>query len=212
MVESLTPDALRRALETHGRVEVPALPGRTNHIRAGVLVPIDLSDAPQVILTERAAKLRQHAGEACFPGGRPEDGDKDLEATALREAEEEIGLRGATILGRLSSIPVYTSEHRLEPFVAIVPDVALSPNPDEVARLLRLPVLETLRAPSIEGIPWEEGHMRHTAPIFRVDGKVVFGATAYVLLELLGVLAGVLGLPLPELRPGSLTWADVLGR
>jgi 8-oxo-dGTP pyrophosphatase MutT (NUDIX family) len=210
MAPKLTPDALRHALEVHARVDVPALPGRTNHIRAGVLVPVSFGDELEVILTERAASLRQHAGEVCFPGGRPEESDESLEATALREAEEEIGLRGADVLGRLSSIPVYTSDHRLEPFVACVRTQDLRAAPGEVARILKLNVEQTLRLPHFEAIPWEEGHMKHLSPVFRVDDAIVFGATAYVLYELLGLLAPLLDLRLPESRAGDLRWQDVL--
>ena len=211
MAPKLTPDELRHALEAHPRVEVPALPGRTNHIRAGILVPVSFGDELEVILTERAANLRQHAGEICFPGGRPEERDASLEATALREAEEEIALRGADVLGRLSSIPVYTSDHRLEPFVSTVGTADLRPAPEEVARISRLNVEQTLRLPHFEAIPWEEGHMKHLSPVFRLDGALVFGATAYVLYELLGLLAPLLNLPLPKSRAGDLRWRDVLG-
>lgn len=208
----LTPDVLRAALSAHARVDVPALPGRTNHIRAGVTVPVVFGDRPQIVLTERAHALRQHAGEVCFPGGRPEEGDADLEATALREAHEEVGLTGALVLGRLSSIPVYTSDHRLEPFVSTVGTSPLTPAPNEVARLLHLDVERVLRMSHLEGIPWEEGHMKHVSPVFRVGDALVFGATAYVLHELLALLAPLLALSLPETRPGALRWEDVLGR
>jgi len=211
MAPRLTPDALRRALDAHRRIEVEALPGRTNHIRAGVLVPLSFGEQVEVILTQRATSMRQHAGEVCFPGGRPDASDADLEATALREANEEVALAGAEVLGRLSSIPVYTSDHRLEPFVSTVGTADLRAAPDEVARVLRLNVEETLRLPQLESIPWEEGHMKHLSPIFRIDDAVVFGATAYVLYELLGLLAPLLELQLPESRPGTLRWQDVLG-
>jgi len=210
MASKLTPDSLRHALEAHTRVDVPALPGRTNHIRAGVLVPVSFEDELEVVLTKRAASLRQHAGEVCFPGGRPEDADASLEATALREAKEEIALDGADVLGRLSSIPVYTSEHRLEPFVSTTGTANLRPAPDEVARVLRLNVAQILRLPHFDAIPWEEGHMKHLSPVFRIEDALVFGATAYVLYELLGLLAPLLDLPLPESRAGRLRWQDVL--
>ncbi len=210
MTRTLTPDALRHALSVHKRVEVPALPGRTNHIRAGVLVPLCFDDPLEVILTQRAANLRLHAGEVCFPGGRPEEHDLDLEATALREAKEEIALSGAVVLGRLSSIPVYTSDHRLEPFVSTLGTAALRPAAGEVARIWRMNVEQTLRLPHFDAIPWEEGHMKHLSPVFHIEDALVFGATAYVLYELLGLIAPLLDLHLPESVAGSLRWQDVL--
>ncbi|NOY90651.1 MAG: CoA pyrophosphatase [Deltaproteobacteria bacterium] len=210
MARTLTPDALRHALSAHGHVEVPALPGRSNHIRAGVLVPVSFGGDLEVILTQRAANLRQHAGEVCFPGGRPEEQDLSLEATALREAKEEIALSGAEVLGRLSSIPVYTSDHRLEPFVSTLGTAPLRPAPGEVARILKLNVEQTLRLPHLDSIPWEEGHMKHLSPVFHIEDALVFGATAYVLYELLGLIAPLLDLHLPKSVAGSLRWQDVL--
>ena len=97
--------------------EWPALPGQTNDIRCGVLVPAVITDDIKVYAGVRSSGLDKHAGEICFPGGRPEPSDDDLVATALREAQEEMGISGARILGRLSSMPLYTSNYRLEPYV-----------------------------------------------------------------------------------------------
>ena len=209
--------ALRAALAEHPLKEVPRLPGRRNHLRAGVLVPVEWAgDDLRVILTERAAHLRNHGGEVCFPGGRPEDVDDSIEATALRKAEEEIGLRGAGVLGRLSSIPLYTSDFRLEPFVAEVPrETALTPCPDEVASILRLSVRETFERETLHGIPWEHEGTRYVSPIFELpqtagEPALVYGGTAHALYELLQVLAPLLGAPLPPLKTGRYQWADVL--
>jgi len=164
-----------------------------------------------VILTERAAQLTNHPGEICFPGGRPEPHDDSIEATALREAEEEVGLRDAGVLGRLSSIPLYTSDYRLEPFVAEVPEGAeLAPCPDEVAAILRLSVRETLARPTLHGIPWTHEGERTLSPVFELGDKLVFGGTAHALHELLQVLATLTGTPLPPMKPGRYQWSDVL--
>ena len=102
-------------------------------MRAGVLVPLRWRGGLSCTLTLRPGKLRRHGGEVSFPGGRREPEDVSLEATALREAREEIGLTSARVLGRLSSMPVYTSDFRLEPFVAEVPsDAVWTPDPVEV--------------------------------------------------------------------------------
>ncbi|NLA88914.1 MAG: CoA pyrophosphatase [Alcaligenaceae bacterium] len=66
---------------------------KSSFIEAGVLIPIVYrDDQPQVVLTKRSSKLRNHRGQISFPGGRFEDKDKDLQDAALRETEEEIGI------------------------------------------------------------------------------------------------------------------------
>lgn len=193
---------------------MPALPGRRNHLHAGVLVPLRFVDGDlEVVLTERAPDLRHHGGEISFPGGQPEPTDLSLEHTALREAREEIGLRNARVMGRLSSIPLYTSDFRLEPFVATVPaDAALVPCPSEVARVLTLSTREVLARSHLTGIPWVHQGREHLSPVFELADKLVYGGTAHALFELLEIVAGVAGRPMPPLRRGSIDWGDVLPR
>lgn len=204
------------ALAAHPWRELPALPGRTNHLHAGVLVPLRWAgDSIRVILTERSAHLGRHGGEYSFPGGKPEPHDRDLAATAVREANEEIGLEGARPLGRLSSLPLYTSDYRLEPFVAAVPDKAeLTADPNEVAAIVELDIGELLNRPAWPGIPWTAGDHKILSPSFEVEpggweDALIFGGTAHALYELLEVLAPEFGLPLPPLRTAPFTWTDV---
>lgn len=207
-------EQVRTALARHRRVDMPALPGRTNHLESGVVVPlIWKANGLTCIATLRSDTLRSHAGEVCFPGGRPEPGDDDLVQTALREANEELGIEDAEILGALSSIPLYTSDYRLCPFVAAVPSQELTPNPAEVAAILRLDVREQLARPHIDAIPWThpETGTEHMSPVFPLDDVLMFGATAHTFRELLVVLAPLLGVEPPPLRAGRFGWKDVLG-
>lgn len=203
-------ETVRRALGAYEPQEAPALPGRTNHLRAGVLVPLRLGATPTTILTQRTSHLSHHAGEVCFPGGRPDPDDPSLEATALREAGEELAIRQARVLGRLSSIPLYTSDFRLEPYVAEVGDGGLHPNPGEVRRILEVPIAPLLDAPYLHGAPWVQDGQTVLSPLFEVDGALVYGGTAYVLYELLTVLAPLVDRPVPPLEAGKYTWPDIL--
>ena len=210
----VTPQQVRAALAAHERRDMPALPGRTNHLQSGVLVPLCWEETTILcIATLRGAHLRHHAGEVCFPGGRPEPDDDDLIATALREANEELGIERAEVLGRLSSIPLYTSDYRLRPWVAAIPPQDLVPNPDEVADVLRLDVEAELRRSYVEAIPWTNptSGETHLSPVFSVGESLMFGATAHTFYELLGVLAPLFDRVLPERKEGRLRWADVLG-
>jgi len=201
-------DSLRQVVATHQPVEVPALPGRTNHIRAGVMVPLVFDASPHVVLTLRTRGIR-HGGEISFPGGRRDPEDVDLEATARREAEEELGIVQADVLGRLSSMPVYTSDHRLEPFVAVV-DPEMTPAPDEVAGIIRVPFEDALARDHIDAIAWDHEGLSHLSPIFVVDDLAVFGATAHTLMELLALVARVYGTRVPPLYPGRFQWEDMV--
>lgn len=205
-----TRDALLRALAAHPRVDMPNLPGRTNDVQAGILVPIIWADEPICILTERPPTMRRHAGEICFPGGRPEPGDESLEATALREAREEVGLQTVELVGRLSTVPLLTSEHRLNPFVGLVDPAELLPDPREVHRIVRLSLPELLARESIDAIPWDRDGIVDYGPIFETGGRLLFGATAYVLYELLAAVAPAFGTRAPRRLAGRYRWEDVL--
>ena len=82
----------------------PPLPNRKNHLQAGVLIPIIDDGSWRCIMTLRSSQLNQHSGEICFPGGKPDRTDQNLQETATREAQEELGIENPRVLRRLSSI------------------------------------------------------------------------------------------------------------
>ena len=145
-------------------------------------------ERPGVILTERRADLRRHAGEISFPGGREDDADADRAATALREAEEEIGLDPAAVevVGALPPTATFATGYRIHPFVGLIPDpaeLALEPNPSEVETVLAFTLEALARGYAMRrlvrrGVPF------HT-PTYEVDGHLIWGATARILGELL---------------------------
>ena len=110
---------------------------------AAVLIPLVVRDGGvHVLLTRRSEHLRDHAGQISFPGGRAEPTDADSAATALREAEEEIGLsrRHVEVVGQL---PVYTTitAFAVTPVVALVhPPFSLALDPSEVADIFEVPL------------------------------------------------------------------------
>ncbi len=205
-----TPDDLAAALARHPRLELDPLPGRTNHLATGVLVPLVFSPDPRCIVTVRSAALRHHAGEVCFPGGRPDPSDRDLCATALREAREELGIERARVLGELSSMPLYTSDFRLHPFVAAVDDTPLRVSEREVAEVLYVPLRAELERAKVDAIPWSHEGQSGLSPAFAIGKYVMYGATAHSFYELLCVAAALFELPVPPLEPGRFRWSDLL--
>jgi 8-oxo-dGTP pyrophosphatase MutT (NUDIX family) len=156
---------------------------------AAVLLPLyGWSDEPGLVFTERRADLRRHAGEISFPGGRRDDADADLAATALREAHEEIGLDPSVVeLGEeLPTAGTFVTGYRIHPFVGRIPhprDLDLRPNPAEVETLLTFS-LDILR----EGYEMRRlirrGVPIHT-PTYEVEGHLIWGATARILGDFL---------------------------
>jgi 8-oxo-dGTP pyrophosphatase MutT (NUDIX family) len=157
---------------------------------AAVLVPVVRREALTVLFTRRTPHLQDHAGQISFPGGRAEPEDASLEATALREAQEEIGLAPARIevLGRLSEYVTVTG-YRVTPVVGLVtPPLALHPDPFEVAEIFEVPLGFLLDpANHVRNSVAQEGQQRrYWAMPYRE--YYIWGATAGMLMNLYGFL------------------------
>lgn len=135
-----------------------------------------------LVLTQRAEDLRKHAGQVSFPGGGVEPQDDSLTATALREANEEIGLipHGVDVLGELQPIPLSVTDYLVNPVLAWwrEPSEITAADPIEVARVARIPVRE-LTDPANR---FTATHPRgYQGPAFEVDDLYIWGFTAFVL-------------------------------
>ena len=157
---------------------------------AAVLLPLyGWPEEPGLVFTERRADLRRHAGEISSPAGAGTPSDADLQATALREAEEEIGLdpgRGRDRRGAAAATRTFVTNYVVHPFVGCIPhplELDLQPNPTEVETVLTFS-LELLR----EGYEMRRlvrrGVPIHT-PTYEVEGHLIWGATARILSDLL---------------------------
>lgn len=189
--------ALQRRLAERQRHTWPA------KRRAGILVPIVDDGGPlRMVLTRRAETLRSHTGHVAFPGGGAEPGDADIVETALREAEEEIGLprERVEVLGRLDDIPTVTGRQIVTPVVGRVRSLpALVPQPSEVARIFEVP-FEALRVVGDWDVKPHQGPHGRTWPVyyFDYDGEMLWGLSAYVTLQLMALMPGGAPHTLPE--------------
>ncbi len=155
---------------------------------AAVLVPLVLAPAPMVLLTRRSALLRTHSGQVSFPGGRPEPADRDLAATALREAHEEIGVapRHVSLLGSLPEQSTYSSNFLITPFVGLLDAEArwvAAANEVDAIFGLGLEVLLDPQAPRRI-----EAGMRRGSWSWPHPDHDIWGATAAILVRLARLL------------------------
>jgi 8-oxo-dGTP pyrophosphatase MutT (NUDIX family) len=161
-------------LDVHGRID------------AAVLVPLYLDgSALHAVFTRRRDDMRRHAGEISFPGGRQDEGE-DLRLTALREADEEIGLDAGDVelIGALQPTPTIATNYAVYPFVGLIePGRTWRPSAAEVDAVLEFP-LHRLRAGYARrrllrrGVPFR-------TDVYCVDEHLIWGATARIVADLL---------------------------
>jgi len=157
---------------------------------AGVLLPLIAGpEPPSVVFTERTADLPRHAGEISFPGGMPDPGDDELQATALRETHEEIGVdpREVEVLGVLEPLPTFVTGILIVPFVGLLHErPAFVPNPGEIAEIIEVP-LSRLNAVEAE-MEWNRDGRTWIGFTYEVDGKTIWGATGRILKGFLDIV------------------------
>lgn len=188
-------DRLRSALvEGHARdIGINLSDTRDPRIRedillapAAVLVAVTNRSEPGLILTERSASLRKHAGQIAFPGGRVDESDADETAAALREAEEEIGLPPhlVDIIGTSDRYHTFTGFDIVPVLGVVPPDLALTPQADEVADWFEIPLSYALDPMNrIRKQIGSQGDERHYYEIMW-EGRRIWGITAAILVNL----------------------------
>jgi 8-oxo-dGTP pyrophosphatase MutT (NUDIX family) len=159
-------------------------------IPSAVLIPFFQKKGELYILfTKRTELVQYHKGEVSFPGGVRSKEDLNLLSTALRETEEELGVKpqDIKILGELE--PYLTSTGFLiKPFVGYIPwPYPLSPNPKEIASLLEIPLLEILSKKEKE-IIYRKGDELKKSICYQTERYQIWGATAFILKRLLTLI------------------------
>src|SRR5689334_24334266 len=161
---------------------------------AAELVPLYLaSGSLRAVFTKRRDDLSRHAGESSFPGGRQDFPDEDLRLTALREADEEIGLPpdAVELVGALPPTGTFVTSYRIYPFVGVIqPGHAWVPQPTEVEEVLELSLPDLVEGYELKrlirrGVPIK-------TPTYTVGQHLVWGATGRIVQMLLERLAPLL--------------------
>ena len=184
---SSPPDVMRRVLP-HPTQQNVADPSLTPAAVFLLLYPKDGEYC--VLLNKRSQQVEYHKGEISFPGGARDSADVDFLDTALRETEEEMGIGRAdvTVLGELDEVET-RSRFRVKVFVGTIPGGYLfQPSAVEIAEVLEIPIDSLLDSANIRvETHWEEG-----APVtsysYAYNDHLIFGATARILQQFLGLL------------------------
>jgi 8-oxo-dGTP pyrophosphatase MutT (NUDIX family) len=165
--------------------------------RSAVLIPLfEAGGEFRLLFTKRTTKVEAHKGQISFPGGRTDREDGSPEETALREAEEEIGLRREHVimLGRVDDAVTLTSNYIVHPFVGLIPHpYNFRINPGEVDRILEVPFeifLPERGVGKILPIQYEGNIVQSFA--YTHDGEVIWGATARIMKNFMEILGEAL--------------------
>jgi 8-oxo-dGTP pyrophosphatase MutT (NUDIX family) len=160
--------------------------------RAAVLIPLFKKDGEYYILfTRRTDKVAHHKGQISFPGGRKDKKDKDLLATALREAREEMGIeeKDVRILGELDDICTVSTDFCVSPFVALLPyPYPYKVNRQEIEEVIEVPLSELLDHRRFRQELYERDGQSFPVYFYQHQDHTIWGATAKILKQLLDLL------------------------
>jgi 8-oxo-dGTP pyrophosphatase MutT (NUDIX family) len=193
----LAPEELLIMRDSEGRNLRPVAPpeGVQPRESAVLLLMIPHENEFLIPLTVRSSRLAHHSGEVSLPGGACDPGDCSLEATALRECHEELGIPSSLveIWGALNPIYIAPSNFRLNPIIGFTPTLPeLYPNLDEVEEVLLAPLSLLLDPKTVRVELWERRGVEMQVPFYAIQGYTVWGATAFVLSELVARIRRVL--------------------
>ena len=179
-------DRVRTILGARRRQVLPPGP-----VPAAVLLPLFCRDGSwQVLFTKRTDCLNHHRGEISFPGGVRHPEDPDLLTTALRESWEEVGIvpGDVEVLGVLDDI-FSVHDYLVTPFVGVIPcDYRFTVNPDEIERLIVVPMAHLLRPEIYRVEDWSWKGREMPVPFFTCGDDEVWGLTATILRQFLDLV------------------------
>lgn len=185
-------DAQRRMASSFRFSERFPMPDRSSARSGAVLIPLyfDRSEL-SVVLMKRPEYKGAHSGQVSFPGGKHEEEDDDLWQTALREANEEVGIvpSEVSIIGNLTDMYIPASNFLIQPVVGVMEKPAfLIPDDHEVEEILQPTLTQIFSQDFAEKEIRVTSEFSLKAPFYEVGGHTVWGATAMILSELKEVL------------------------
>jgi len=166
-------------------------------VSSAVLVPIyQKQEQYYILFTQRTEKVKDHKGQISFPGGAYEEQDGSLVNTALREAAEEIGLIASDVevLGELDDMATIGSGYIISPFVAVIPwPYQFKLDEWETEELIEVPISALFDKDCVRHETDVLDGQVVTTYFYHYQGRVIWGATARILKQLLDILASIMG-------------------
>jgi 8-oxo-dGTP pyrophosphatase MutT (NUDIX family) len=182
---------IKKVLADRERKEIPSDAENPPLIRASVLVPIHtIDDEICLLLTKRTETVEHHKGQISFPGGMCDATDQDCRFTALREAEEEVGIQHADVevLGIMDDM-LTTTGFVVAPVIGCIPyPYPFRINADEVAELIHVPVSFFLNPRNERKEVWEYNGKQRTVLIYPFKDHVIWGATARIIKDFVEII------------------------
>jgi len=181
-------DRIRETLASRERKEIYA-PDRKE---SAILVPLYMKDGDlHILFTKRSFDVAHHKGQISFPGGTRSEEDNSPVDTALRESWEEVGLvpGSVDIIGELDDVLTATSNYQIHPYVGLIPyPYKFTINPNEILELIEVPLKSLLDRMNFKEEDSEDSWDAGKAYFYKYKGKVIWGATAIILKQLLDVI------------------------
>ena len=185
----MDPGALRDRLRSALDPDPAPVPEPGDRLAAVLALLVERPELA-LVFTKRSHALPRHAGEISFPGGIVDDADVDLAATALREAQEEVGLDPSLpeMLGALPPVHTTVSGILVVPFVGMLQaSPVLTVSDGEIDEVLTFPVRRLFEVEEIVEFEPTEGR-RWRGWVYELEGRTIWGATGWMLHELLAIL------------------------
>ena len=190
---------IKEVLSTRTPRSIPN--GNASYLEAAVLIPFFENDGEyKLLFTKRTDRVEHHKGQISFPGGAVDEEDATFEETALREANEEIGLlrNDVKILGQIDDTLTVVSRFIIHPFVGLIPHpYDFKINSKEVKRLIKAPFnlfLEDSSMDKMDSVEFEGA--TYPTPAYEYNGDLIWGATARIMENFLDILGEKLNLPI----------------
>jgi len=165
--------------------------------RSAVLIPLFEKDGGcHILFTKRTDHLHHHKGQISFPGGGRHDEDRSMLETALRESREEIGLKESDveILGEMDDAATLTSFYHIVPFVGLIPyPYDFTIDEFEVQEVFSLPLDDLMHKAVKKSENYVFGDLKVEMFSYELDGRFIWGATAWMLGQLIEIIGPVCG-------------------